>query len=146
MGEAVGRRLWFSAGNWSSAVDLCQHRQVGRFLEGVDLDLVNNEVNVNGGTFEVDDDQVTGFEILEVGKNLRPSERIIDVPGNCGRAYVARDAAASIPKCRMPDRVANRTFWRIHHIFRCKSDSKHRGVDIECRDLKFKRHSHRPSL
>jgi len=131
VGEVVERRLWSSAGNRPGTEDLCKHRRVGSLLDGVDLNLVNNEANVNGGIFDVDDDQVTGMEILEVSEDLGFSKRIVDVPGKRGRAWLARDATAAIPECRIPDRIATRTFWRIHHISRCESDSKHGGIDLE---------------
>ena len=131
VGEAVGRRLWSSAGNRPGTEDLCKHRRVGRLLDGADLCPVDNEASVSAGVLGVDDDQVTGLEILEVSEDLRPSERLVGVPGNRGRANVARDAAAAIPECRMPNRIVNRTFWRIHHIFRCESDCKHGGTDIK---------------
>ncbi len=60
MGEAVGRWLWSGAGHRPGAVDLRQHRRVGRLFEGVDLDPVDNEANFSIGTVKVDDDQVTG--------------------------------------------------------------------------------------
>ena len=66
VGEAVGRRLWPSASKRPGAIDLFKHRRVGRLFDGVDLNLVNNEADVNGGIFDVDDDQVTRMEILEV--------------------------------------------------------------------------------
>jgi hypothetical protein len=39
--------LWSSTGNWSGTIDLCKYRRVRRFLDGVNLNLVNTEVNVN---------------------------------------------------------------------------------------------------
>ena len=65
VGQAVGRRLWFCAGNRPGAVDLRKNSQVGRFLEEVYLNLVDLELNVNVDIFIVDDDQVTGMEILD---------------------------------------------------------------------------------
>ncbi len=111
--------------------DLCKHRRIGRGLAGVDLNLVNTEGNVNGSIFDVDHDQVTGMEFLKVSEDLRLSKRIVDMPGKDSRAWLARDATAAIPECRMPDRIANRTSWRIHRIFRVESDSKHGGIDLE---------------
>ncbi|HEX7394789.1 MAG TPA: hypothetical protein VF313_07675, partial [Anaerolineaceae bacterium] len=84
VGEAVECWLWPSAGNRPGAEDLFEHRRIGRLLDGVDLNLVNNEADVNGGIFDVDDDQVTRMEILEVSKDLRYSKWIVDVSGNRG--------------------------------------------------------------
>lgn len=33
----------------SGPEDLCKHRRVGRLLDGVELNLVDNEANANGG-------------------------------------------------------------------------------------------------
>ena len=122
VGEAVER---------TGTKDLCTHRWVGSLLDGVGLNLVNLEANVNVCINGVDDDLVTRMEFLEVSEDLRPSKRIVDMPGKRGRAWLARDAAAAIPECRMPDRIANRTFWRIHLFSHGESDSKHRGIDLE---------------
>ncbi len=43
VGEAVEGWLWFCAVNRSGTENLCEHRRVGRLLEGVELNLVNIE-------------------------------------------------------------------------------------------------------
>src|SRR6185295_20407239 len=121
VGESIGCWLWSSASYRPGTEDLCKHDRVRRLLFGVNPVLVDNEAYVNICIFNVNDDRVTGMEILEVSKDIRSSERIVDVPSDCGRTYVARNAAATIPVGCVPKRVANRTLWRIHHIFRCES-------------------------
>lgn len=131
VGKAVGRRLWSCAGNRPGAEDPYKHRRVGRLLDGVGFYLANDELNVDGGVLEVDDDQVAGLQVLELSEDRRLSELIADVPGHRGRADAARDATAAIPEYRLPDRIAERTLWRIHLIFRCQSDPQHGGIDLE---------------
>src|SRR3990172_13218265 len=62
--EAVGCRLWPSAGNRAGAVDLGKHLRLGGLLDGVDLCPVDNEANVNVGGRVTDDDDVAGLEIF----------------------------------------------------------------------------------
>ena len=45
----------------------------------------------------------------KMGEDLISSKRIVNVPGNRGRADGAGDAAAAIPVGRMPDRIAKKT-------------------------------------
>ena len=45
--KTIGGRLWPSAINRPGAVDLGKHPWVEDIIDGVDLDLVNNETNVN---------------------------------------------------------------------------------------------------
>ena len=78
----------------------------------------------------VDDDHVAGFKFVQVSKDLSIAERPRDVPGDRGGARLARYATAAIPKCRMPDRIANKAHRRVHSPLRRESNSKHGGVDF----------------
>src|ERR1700736_581383 len=131
VGEAVRRWLRPLAGYGSRTVDLSENRRVERLPDAIGGGRGDHEVNVLPGPVVVDDDRIPWTEISQPREEGGPAETIIDVPGDRGRARIARDPAAPIPERLTPDGIAGRTGGRVHHVLRCEAHAQHGGADLE---------------